>query len=54
MLGAANPFKRYHFGGDQFCARTGQPEGGANTKHSELDFAYGLAWHENMWADTLG
>ena len=31
-----------------------QPEGGANTKHSELDFAYGLAWHENMWADTLG
>ncbi|HNQ03103.1 MAG TPA: FAD-dependent oxidoreductase [Thiobacillaceae bacterium] len=31
-----------------------QPEGGANTRHSELDFAYGRAWHENMWADTLG
>lgn len=31
-----------------------QPEGGANVRHSELDFAYGLAWHENMWTDTLG
>ncbi len=31
-----------------------QPQGGANPLHSELDFAYGLAWHENMWADALG
>lgn len=31
-----------------------QPEGGANARHSELDFVYGLSWHENMWADTLG
>ena len=31
-----------------------QPLGGANPLHSELDFAYGLAWHENIWADTLG
>ena len=31
-----------------------QPEGGANVKHSELDFIYGQAWHESMWADTLG
>ncbi len=30
-----------------------QPMGGANPLHSELDFAYGWAWHENIWADTL-
>jgi NADPH-dependent 2,4-dienoyl-CoA reductase/sulfur reductase-like enzyme len=33
---------------------TRQPEGGANAKHSELEFEYGKSWHENMWADTLG
>ncbi len=31
-----------------------QPEGGANPLHSELDFASGLSWHENIWADTFG
>lgn len=31
-----------------------QPEGGANKQHSELEFEYGRAWHENIWADTLG
>lgn len=31
-----------------------QPKGGANPLHSELDFAYGQAWHESIWADTLG
>jgi sulfide dehydrogenase [flavocytochrome c] flavoprotein chain len=30
-----------------------QPKGGTNPKHSELDFAYGQAWHESIWADTL-
>jgi len=30
-----------------------QPMGGANLLHSELEFAYGWAWHENIWADTL-
>lgn len=31
-----------------------QPQGGANTEHSELDFVYGEAWLHSMWADTLG
>ena len=31
-----------------------QPEGGAAAESDELNFAYNLAWFENLWADTLG
>ncbi len=31
-----------------------QPGGGAATESDEINFAYNLAWFENIWADTLG
>ena len=31
-----------------------QPGGGASAESDELNFAYNLAWFENIWADTLG
>jgi NADPH-dependent 2,4-dienoyl-CoA reductase/sulfur reductase-like enzyme len=31
-----------------------QPGGGAAAESDELNFAYNLAWFENIWAETLG
>jgi sulfide dehydrogenase [flavocytochrome c] flavoprotein chain len=31
-----------------------QPGGGASPESDEINFAYNLAWFENIWADTLG
>lgn len=31
-----------------------QPGGGASAESDEINFAYNLAWFENIWLDTLG
>jgi NADPH-dependent 2,4-dienoyl-CoA reductase/sulfur reductase-like enzyme len=31
-----------------------QPQGGAALESDEINFEYGLAWHQHIWADTFG